>query len=68
MSIDRDDCEERQARIDWMIKEFREAQSRRFLKRNEHVVESQPDANRNVSLAGSACDIRNLPRLDDSSR
>jgi hypothetical protein len=68
MSIDRDDCDERQARLDWMIKEFREAQSRRFLKRTEQVVESQPDANGNVSLAGSACDTRNLPRLDDYSR
>jgi hypothetical protein len=35
MSIDRDDCDERQTRLDRMINEFREAQSRRLVKAND---------------------------------
>ena len=53
MSTGRDDCDDRQARLDWMINEFREAQSRRLAKRN-HNRESQLDANKNAPLAGSA--------------
>jgi hypothetical protein len=33
MAIDRNDTDERQARLDAMIKEFREAQQRRLVKR-----------------------------------
>ena len=54
MSIDRDDGAERQARLDWMINEFREAQLRRFVKRHEHVGESQLDANTKAPLTESA--------------
>ena len=32
MAIDRNDTEERQARLDWMIEEFRAAQKRRLIK------------------------------------
>ena len=31
MGVDRSNCEERQARIDWMIDEFRRAQSKRLV-------------------------------------
>ena len=51
MSNDRDDCDERQAKLDWMINEFREAQARRS-KRNDKVVESQPDVDRKAPLTG----------------
>jgi len=44
MTLDRDDGAERQARVDRMINEFREAQSRRLAKRTDEVVESSPDA------------------------
>jgi hypothetical protein len=54
MSIDRDDGAERQAQLDRMINEFREAQSRRFGKRNDSVIESKPDANPKAPLTGSA--------------
>jgi hypothetical protein len=52
MSIVRDDCGERQRRVDRMIDEFREAQSRRrartlAVKGDVQVVESQ----RNDSMA-----------------
>lgn len=52
MSIDRDDGAERQARVDRMINEFREAQSRRVAKKDDKVVESNPDAK--APLTGSA--------------
>ena len=32
MAIDRNDSEERQARLDWMTEEFRAAQQRRIVK------------------------------------
>jgi len=35
MSIDRDDCDGRQTRLDRMINEFREAESRRLVKAND---------------------------------
>ena len=46
MTIDRDDGAERQARVDRMINEFREAQARRSgkPKPNEKVVEPNADA------------------------
>jgi vacuolar-type H+-ATPase subunit H len=54
MSIDRDDCDERQARLDRMINEFREAQSRRLMKANDEAVESQLGAKRKAPVTGSA--------------
>lgn len=54
MTIDRDDGAERQARVDRMINEFREAQSRRGGKPNDSVVESKPDANTKGPLTGGA--------------
>ena len=57
MSIVRDDCDERQARVDRMIDEFRNAQSRRLaaattMKGNDQKVERQRDAL--APVAGSA--------------
>ena len=57
MSIVRDDCDERQARVDRMIDEFRKAQSRRLaaattMKGNDQKVERQRDAL--APVAGSA--------------
>ena len=52
MSIERDDAAERQARIDRMITEFRDAQSRRFGKPNNTAVESKPDADLNAQRPG----------------
>jgi hypothetical protein len=54
MSIDRDDGAERQARVDRMIAEFREAQSRRSGKPTDKAVESKPDATTKAPRAGSA--------------
>lgn len=59
MSIVRDDCDERQIRVDRMIEEFRKAQSSRRLaqaitvKDDDHVVESQGDASGRVAVARS---------------
>jgi hypothetical protein len=44
VTIDRDDGAERHARVNRMINEFREAQSRRFAKPTDKVVESNPHA------------------------
>lgn len=44
MDIDRDQESERQTRVDRMISEFREAQSRRAARRTDTAVTSQPDA------------------------
>ena len=54
MGIDRDDAAERQARVDRMIEEFREAQSRRFKKPNDTIIETKPAANGKAPLTGSA--------------
>ena len=54
MSIDRDDSDERQAKLDWMINEFRAAQTRRLVKRNDNVVESKLDTNTTTPLTGLA--------------
>jgi hypothetical protein len=43
MGIDRDDAAERQTRVDRMIAEFRDAQSRRFGKPHNTALESKPD-------------------------
>ena len=44
MAIDRDDREERQARLEWMINEFQEARRRRFVRTTNRVVELLPAA------------------------
>jgi hypothetical protein len=44
MGIDHDDAAERQARVERMIAEFRDAQWRRFGKPNNAAVESKSDA------------------------
>ncbi len=60
MSIVRDDCDERQTRVDRMIDEFHKAQSRRLAKAptgkgDDRVVELQRDAvNARPAIAGSA--------------
>ena len=51
MDIVRDDCDERQTRVDRMIEEFRKAQSRRLakattVKADDHVVELQRECTR----------------------
>jgi hypothetical protein len=53
MNIDPDDYAERQARLDWMINEFRTAQTRRLMKRDDNVVESKLDTNAKTPLTGS---------------
>ena len=58
MTIVRNDGGERQMRVDRMIEEFREAQSRRrakvtAVKGDDHVVESQRDAHAQAAAAGS---------------
>jgi hypothetical protein len=53
MSIDRDDCEERQARLDWMIDEFRKARSRRLVKADNKAVESQVESDRKAAVTES---------------
>lgn len=57
MSIIRDECDERQTRIDGMIAEFRRAQSRRArattVRSDEQAVQVQPDADAVVAVAVS---------------
>ena len=58
MSIVRDDRGEHPVRVDRMIEEFRQAQSRRratgtAVKADEQVVESQRDARRQAAVVGS---------------
>jgi hypothetical protein len=53
MRIDRDGAAERQARVERMITEFRDAQSRRFGKPNNTAVESKPDADLNAQRPGA---------------
>jgi LDH2 family malate/lactate/ureidoglycolate dehydrogenase len=55
MSIVRDDCDERQIRVDRMVEEFRTAQSRRLakaitVKGDDHVVELQRNASSGVAV------------------
>jgi hypothetical protein len=54
MSIDREDCDERQARLDWMIDEFRKAQTRRLIKANDKAVESEVESDNKAAVTGSA--------------
>ena len=53
MVIDRDDSEERQARLDWMIDEFRKAQARRLKKATDKAVESQVASDGKAAVTGS---------------
>jgi hypothetical protein len=58
MSIVRDECDERQTRVDRMIDEFRKAQSRRLakattVKGDDQLVESLRDAQAQAAVAGS---------------
>jgi hypothetical protein len=54
MSIDREDCDERRERLDWMIDEFRKAQSRRRVKVNDKALESQLQPDRKTVVTGPA--------------
>ena len=54
MDIDRDDGDERQARVDRMTNEFREAQARRLKKQTDKPVESKPDTTTKAPPTGSA--------------
>jgi hypothetical protein len=62
MSIVRDECDERQIRIDGMIAEFRKAQSRRAkattAKGDHQAVELQPDVDDVVVVAVSTATPR----------
>jgi hypothetical protein len=58
MSIVRDECDERQTRVDRMIDEFRKARSRRLaktttVKGDDQLVESRRDAQAQAAFAGS---------------
>ena len=54
MNIDRDDGDERQVRVDRMIKEFREAQLRRAAKANQTGVQPTADTDTKAPLNNSA--------------
>ena len=54
MTSERDNCDERQTRLDRMIAEFREAQTRRYMKANDKIIESKLDTNATTPLTGSA--------------
>lgn len=63
MSIVREDCDERQARVDRMINEFRQAQSLRLAKRNsakadDEVVQSQRDAHAQAAAEASTPSLK----------
>jgi len=53
MGMDNDAVAERQARVDRMITEFRDAQSRRFGKPNNTAVESKRDADFDAHRPGA---------------
>jgi hypothetical protein len=58
MSIVRDDCDERQTRVNRMIDEFRQAQSRRLaraatVKGDDPVVESRRDDHTGAAVSGA---------------
>jgi hypothetical protein len=54
MSIDREDGDERQERLDWMIDEFRKAQTRRLQEANDKAVKSQMASDRKAAGTGAA--------------
>ena len=51
MTIDRDNGAERQARLDWMIDEFRQAQLRRLAKVHDKAVDSQAESDRKAAVS-----------------
>jgi hypothetical protein len=53
MDIDRDQDSERQTRVDHMIMEFREAQSRRTARLTVKTNESKPAADATIPPTGS---------------
>jgi hypothetical protein len=53
MGIDRDDAAERQARVERMITEFRDAQWQRCGKPNNTAVESKRDADLDARRPGA---------------
>jgi hypothetical protein len=54
MAIDRDDREERQARLDRMVTEFQEARRRRLAQASGGPVESHLRSHDSVSAEGAA--------------
>jgi hypothetical protein len=52
MSIEREDGDERQARLDWMIEEFRKAQRRRRVKANDIAVEPPNESDSTAPVPG----------------
>ena len=48
MAIDRDDRDERQARVEWMIREFQDAGRRRLVRVSERAVEPQLETDAEV--------------------
>ena len=82
MGMDNDAVAERQARVERMTTEFRDAQSRRFGKPNNTAVESKRDAtsthigpaplshSKSIRLCSrpTESDTHNVPRMDDSTR
>ena len=68
MSIVHDDCDERQARVDRMIDEFREAQTRRARTLNDKAVESTSDAKTTAPLTGSAASQCGVSPVSRESR
>jgi hypothetical protein len=54
MSIEREDCDERQTRLDWMIDEFRKAQTRRRTKAHDRSVQLQAESDSKAAVTVSA--------------
>lgn len=54
MSIDRKDGDERQARLDWMIDEFRKAQMRRLVKTKDKPAKPQGESDTKAAVTRSA--------------
>ena len=54
VSLDGDDDNERQARLDWMIDEFRQAQTRRRVKATDKPADSQDAPVSKAAVTGTA--------------
>lgn len=54
MAIDADDRDERQVRVDWMIKEFQDAQRRRLVKGADRTVASPTETDTTPAPTGPA--------------
>ena len=54
MPIDRDDRDERQARLDWMIDEFQDARRRWLVTRTHRAVKVRLDAETHVTVEGQS--------------